>query len=112
LESTGQLDHTLIMVVSDNGASAEGGPHGSINENLFVNKVPDDLKTNLKYLDKLGGVETYNHYAWGWTWAGKPVCTRHRPGAHGSRCCRTRSPHGDQGRGPKPDRGGQLQTHL
>jgi arylsulfatase A-like enzyme len=70
LEQTGQLDNTLIFVVSDNGASGEGGLHGSINENLFLNMVPDDIKTNLKYLNKLGGIETYNHYAWGWTWAG------------------------------------------
>ena len=43
LEAIGQLDNTLIMVISDNGASAEGGPHGSVNENKFFNNVPDDL---------------------------------------------------------------------
>jgi arylsulfatase len=86
LESTGQLDNTLIFVVSDNGASAEGGVHGSINENLFVNKVPDDLKTNLKYLDKLGGVETYNHYAWGWTWAGNTPFKRWKREVHRGGC--------------------------
>ena len=32
------------MVVSDNGASAEGGPHGSVNENLFFNNVPETLE--------------------------------------------------------------------
>ena len=41
---SGQLDNTLIMVVSDNGASAEGGPHGSVNENLFFNNVPETLE--------------------------------------------------------------------
>ncbi len=40
LEEMGQLDNTLIIAVSDNGASAEGGPHGSFNENLFFNGVP------------------------------------------------------------------------
>ena len=44
LEKMGQLDNTLIMVVSDNGASAEGGPHGSVNENLFFNNVPETLE--------------------------------------------------------------------
>src|SRR5579871_1385869 len=70
LERSGQLDNTLVMVVSDNGASAEGGPHGSVNENLFFNNVPETLEDNLKALDDLGGPKYYNHYPWGWAWAG------------------------------------------
>ncbi len=70
LTATGQLDNTLIMVVSDNGASAEGGPHGSINENLFFNNVPETLEENLKAFDDLGGPKYFNHYPWGWAWAG------------------------------------------
>jgi arylsulfatase A-like enzyme len=70
LESSGRLDNTLIMVVSDNGASSEGGPTGSINENKFFNNVPDDLQQNLAALDDLGGPKYFNHYAWGWTFAG------------------------------------------
>jgi arylsulfatase len=58
------------MVISDNGASSEGGPTGSVNENLFFNNVPESLEENLKQIDKLGGPNTFNHYAWGWTWAG------------------------------------------
>ena len=37
LEETGDLDDTLVMVVSDNGASSEGGPTGSINEARLSN---------------------------------------------------------------------------
>jgi arylsulfatase A-like enzyme len=70
LERIGELDNTLLMVISDNGASAEGGPHGSINENKFFNNVPDDLKANLAALDDLGGPKYFNHYPWGWTFAG------------------------------------------
>jgi arylsulfatase A-like enzyme len=70
LKDLGELDNTLIMVLSDNGASSEGGPTGSVNENLFFNNVPESLKENLKQIDELGGPNTFNHYAWGWTWAG------------------------------------------
>jgi arylsulfatase A-like enzyme len=70
LDGIGQLDNTLIMVISDNGASAEGGPHGSVNENKFFNNVPDDLAQNLAALDDLGGPKYFNHYPWGWTFAG------------------------------------------
>jgi arylsulfatase len=70
LEGSGALDDTLIMVVSDNGASAEGGPHGSVNENLFFNNVPERLADNLAAIDELGGPKHFNHYPWGWAWAG------------------------------------------
>lgn len=70
LENIGELKNTLIMLISDNGASAEGGPTGSVNENLFFNNVPESLEENLNSIDKLGGPETFNHYPWGWTWAG------------------------------------------
>jgi arylsulfatase len=70
LEKAGQLENTLIMVVSDNGASAEGGAHGSINENLFFNNHPETLEDGLKAIDDLGGPKYFNHYPWGWTWAG------------------------------------------
>jgi len=69
LEQTGELDNTLIVWISDNGASGEGGPNGSVNENKFFNSVPDDIKENMKYLDVLGSVETYNHYSTGWAFA-------------------------------------------
>src|SRR5262249_30232238 len=55
LEKTDQLENTLILVVSDNGASGEGGPDGSVNENKFFNGIPDDLQRNLQQIDELGG---------------------------------------------------------
>jgi arylsulfatase A-like enzyme len=70
LEKLGQLDDTIVMVISDNGASSEGGPNGSVNENLFFNNVPESLEENLAQIDDLGTPSTFNHYAWGWTWAG------------------------------------------
>ncbi len=69
LEESGQLDNTVIVVVSDNGASAEGGPSGSFNENKFFNNVPDTVEANLPHIDELGGPGTYNHYCSGWAWA-------------------------------------------
>ena len=66
LEQTGQLDNTLIFYCADNGASGEGTPNGSVNENKFFNGYPDSLEENLEYYDQLGGPETYNHYPTGW----------------------------------------------
>jgi arylsulfatase A-like enzyme len=70
LGEIGELDNTLIMLISDNGSSAEGGPTGSINENKFFNFVPDSLEQNLAAIDDIGGPKYFNHYPWGWTHAG------------------------------------------
>ncbi len=69
LEETGELENTMIVLVSDNGASGEGGPNGSVNEMKFANGIPDDLQTNLEQIDNLGGPLTYNHYPTGWAMA-------------------------------------------
>ncbi len=69
LEESGQRDNTMVIVVSDNGASGEGGPNGSVNEMKFANGIPDDMASNLAMLDELGGTRTYNHYPNGWAMA-------------------------------------------
>ena len=69
LEANDLLENTMIVVVSDNGASGEGGPDGSVNEMKFANGVPDDLAQNLAMIDELGGTKTYNHYPNGWAMA-------------------------------------------
>jgi len=69
LEFSGERDNTLVILVSDNGASGEGGPNGSVNEMKFANGIPDDMKANLAMIDELGGPRTYNHYPNGWAMA-------------------------------------------
>ena len=69
LEESGQLDNTIVVVVSDNGASGEGGPNGSLNENKFFNNVADDIEENLRRIDEIGTERSYNHYCNGWAWA-------------------------------------------
>src|SRR5262249_8195201 len=71
IDQLGQLDNTLVMyIVGDNGASGEGGLHGSVNEARLFSAIPEDLKANLKMIDELGGPKTYNHYPAGWAHSG------------------------------------------
>ncbi len=42
LEEFGWRENTLVILVSDNGASGEGGPNGSVNEMKFANGIPDN----------------------------------------------------------------------
>jgi arylsulfatase A-like enzyme len=66
LEKTGQMDNTIVFYCSDNGASGEGSPSGSVNENKFFNGYPDEFAENMKFIETLGGPDTYNHYPTGW----------------------------------------------
>src|SRR5262249_55973164 len=64
------LEDTLVLLISDNGASAEGGPTGSFNEHRSIHARVDDVADTLDRIDALGGPRAYNHYPWGWAWAG------------------------------------------
>lgn len=72
LKETDQLENTLIIYAADNGASGEGSPNGSVNENKFFNGYPDTTEENLKTVvdiegfKNLGGPGTYEHYPTGW----------------------------------------------
>jgi hypothetical protein len=82
IESLGELDDTVVMIMSDNGASAEGGPQGSFNELYFFNFVPESLEENLARMDDLGTPRAYNHYPWGWAWAGNTPFRRWKRETH------------------------------
>ena len=60
LEELGVMENTIIVALSDNGASAEGGPHGSLNEANFFNRAPETVADNLTMIDDLGGPDHRN----------------------------------------------------
>jgi arylsulfatase A-like enzyme len=70
IDNLGELDNTLVMVISDNGASSEGGVSGAFNEMSSFNNRWETLEEVLPRIDELGGTSAYNHYPWGWSWAG------------------------------------------
>jgi arylsulfatase A-like enzyme len=70
VESLPDAENTLIFyLVGDNGASAEGGLVGLLNENSFFNGVAETLEENLKAIDELGGPKHFNHFPAGWAHA-------------------------------------------
>lgn len=70
LAKRGELDNTVFVVLSDNGASGEGGPFGSINEYRYFLGLPDSLADNLADIDRIGSPWTHNHYPAAWAQAG------------------------------------------
>ena len=71
IEASGELDNTIVALVSDNGASAEGGPNGAYNQlGHYLSDEDDDLELELAHIDDLGGHRSSCHYPWGWALAG------------------------------------------
>lgn len=70
IDETGELDNTLVIYIQgDNGASAEGGPNGVLNEMTFFNAMQEDFDEVFKQMDKLGSEYTFNHFPAGWAHA-------------------------------------------
>ena len=82
IEELGELDDTIVVVVSDNGASAEGGSEGSINDVRLVNLDPARIDEMAARIDEIGGPLTHNNYPWGWTMAGNTPFKRWKREVH------------------------------
>jgi arylsulfatase len=70
LSFSGVFDDTLIVFMSDNGASAEGGVHGLFSEASWFNGVTEPFEELVARIDEWGSPSTYPHYAAGWAYAG------------------------------------------
>ena len=82
LEEMGELNNTMIILISDNGASAEGGFNGTSNNYLYFNRISEPLTSILANIDELGGTKTWNHYSVGWAMAGNTPFKRYKQNTH------------------------------
>lgn len=82
LEALGQLDNTVVMVLSDNGASQEGGPFGVLHEMKFFNFLIETPDEAVGRLDEIGGPESHANYPWGWAQAGNTPFKWYKQNTH------------------------------
>lgn len=82
LDDLGVRDNTLVMVVSDNGASQEGLQNGTLNTDRYRNYFPDTIAEMLQRLDEAGGPSTDPHYPMGWAMAGNSPLRRWKQDTH------------------------------
>jgi len=87
LKRIGELDNTLIIVTSDNGASGEGGLAGTFNETYVLNGMQTPFDANMRNYDNWGQWDSYPHYHAGWAMAGNTPFpyfkqSEHRGGQH------------------------------
>ena len=82
LDELGIRDDTLIMVVSDNGASQEGLMHGVTNTDRYRNFNPETVEEMLKNLDTIGSPQTDSLYPMGWSLAGNTPFKKWKQDTH------------------------------
>ena len=70
------------IVVSDNGASSEGGREGTINEGRLSNFDAAGIDEMFRRIDEIGGPLSHNNYPWGWTMAGNTPFKRWKREVH------------------------------
>jgi arylsulfatase len=83
LEQADLLDNTLVLLLSDNGASQEGGPNGFINAMGPYNLQPESMTQKLARLDDIGGPDTHSNFPWGWAMASNTPLKRYKQNTHG-----------------------------
>ncbi len=82
IEDLGDADDTVVMLVSDNGASSEGGQEGTINEGRLSNFEGAGIGEMHSRIDEIGGPLAHNNYPWGWTMAGNTPFKRWKREVH------------------------------
>jgi arylsulfatase len=84
LEQVGRLDNTMIVLISDNGCSDEGGRLGCVNVNkAYVARIPEPVEEGLRMIDQLGNEHTSPHYPRGWAQAGNTPLKWYKKDTHG-----------------------------
>ncbi len=84
LEQHDQLDNTLLMVMSDNGSSREGGPFGVMDEFSFFNAMWEDIDEIVDHrLDDIGTQHSHSNYPWGWAQAGNSPLRWYKQNTYG-----------------------------
>jgi len=82
LEELGIRDDTMILLLSDNGASQEGGPTGTTNTVAFENGEPVSIASSLQLIDDIGTWRCHTNYPWGWAQAGNTPLKRYKQNTH------------------------------
>ena len=83
LEDAGLREDTLILVLSDNGASQEGGPLGMINAMGPYNGKPEPIEEKIARIDDIGGPDTHSNFPLGWAMASNTPLRRYKQNTHG-----------------------------
>jgi len=83
LKEIGVWDNTIFIVLSDNGASQEGGATGVLDEMKWFNGIPENVDAAMERLDDIGGPNSHSNIPWGWAQAGNTPLKWYKQNTHG-----------------------------
>ena len=100
LESSGQLENTIVVLTADNGTSQNGGPTGvmhlgsstalsATNEGLTLAESlgrtlrQEDMNEVQSRLDEIGGPRSFTDIPWGWPQVGNTPLKWYKQDVHG-----------------------------
>ena len=82
LRDADELDNTIFILLSDNGASQEGGPFGVMHEMKFFNGILETPDQAIQNIDDIGGPHSHTNYPWGWAQAGNTPFKWYKQNTH------------------------------
>jgi arylsulfatase len=78
LRQVNQLENTIIVLLSDNGAADQGGRNGAFNVLNAYNHISESLEDNLARLSEIGGPASATIYPMGWAMASNTPFRRYK----------------------------------
>ena len=82
LRDADEFDNTIFILLSDNGASQEGGPFGVMHEMKFFNGILETPDQAIENIDDIGGAHSHTNYPWGWAQAGNTPFKWYKQNTH------------------------------
>ncbi len=82
LDELDKLDNTIVVLLSDNGASQEGGQYGVLDTTHYENGRYPDLREVIERSAEIDGRTTHVNYPLGWAQAGNTPLKRYKQNTH------------------------------
>ncbi len=83
LQDLDAWDNTMFLLLSDNGASQEGGASGVLDEMRYFNGMKEDVDSAVQRLDDIGGPHSHCNIPWGWAQVGNTPLKWYKQNTHG-----------------------------
>lgn len=82
LRAMGDIDNTILILMADNGASQEGGPHGVLHEMKYFNGILESPDEAVARIEEIGGPRSHTNYPWGWAQCGNTPFRWYKQNTH------------------------------
>lgn len=83
LDRLGVGEDTMVIAMSDNGASQEGQVHGVLDTFRYFNGIDQSVDEGIERIESIGTRRSNTNYPWGWAQVGNTPGKRYKQNTHG-----------------------------